>query len=84
MSVAIRGVDPDPVPDREPEWEAAKAHLAKIHKMLPPWAQKCITLDMDGDEDDLTVYVSMNLKLDDFVDDLETRIHVLNLAMVKS
>ena len=87
MSVAIRGVDPDPVPPSD-NWSHARAeaYFKKIQSHLPSWMKHAdATFDMDGDEETALVSIRFfSVPLKDFGDELDVRISKINEAMVKS
>lgn len=88
MSVAYRGVDPDPVQPR-PSFRRAQIYLDVLAMLLPSWAQK-VTFDLDGDDCDDRVSISFRFhgvpfeSMKEFVSEVEDRIGALNEAMVKS
>ena len=87
MSVAIRGVNPDP-PQPSDNWSQARAlaYLEKIQSQLPSWMKHAdATFDLDSDGETALVSVRFfSVPLKDFDDAVDTRIHVLNQAMVRS
>lgn len=82
MSVAYRGVDPDPGPN-EGDWEAIGDYLPRLQKNTAAHAE--MTVDYDGDADGIDVAIRFtNIPLEDFVNVLEDRIYALYEAMVRS
>lgn len=82
MSVAYRGVDPDPDPNEE-AWEAAEQRVDALESALGK--SKC-TAEMDGGDDPehISMYISFHgLTLENFNQDLSERIHDLYQANMK-